>query len=114
MFLDLRLDKRIQSAANLGHCCFLSAILIAQGASPVLPFWANRLREQAKVFATGGEGQQNDRATGGLRYRSDTRQEDWPELTADWHGKARRPTLGLLPRCPVWCVREGGLRWKSY
>jgi hypothetical protein len=44
MFLDLRVDKWIKSAVNLGHCCFpFSATLIAQRASVVLLFWANRL-----------------------------------------------------------------------
>jgi hypothetical protein len=49
MFLDLRLHKRIQSAVNLGHCYFLSATLIAWGASGVLLFRANRLRDHAKA-----------------------------------------------------------------
>jgi hypothetical protein len=38
MFFNFCLHKRIQSAVNLGHCCFLPATLIAQPASCVLPF----------------------------------------------------------------------------
>jgi hypothetical protein len=43
VFLDLRFDKRIQSAVNLGHWWLLPATLITQGASGVLLFWANGL-----------------------------------------------------------------------
>jgi hypothetical protein len=42
MFLDLRFHKRIQSAVNIGHSCFLPATRIAQGAWGVLLFPANR------------------------------------------------------------------------
>jgi hypothetical protein len=48
MFLDLRFDKRIQSAVNFGHCCVLPATLIAQGPLGVLLFSANRLPVLAK------------------------------------------------------------------
>jgi hypothetical protein len=49
MFLNFRLEKRVQSAVNLGHCRFLSATLIAQRASPVLLFSAKRLIDRAKL-----------------------------------------------------------------
>ena len=49
MFLDLRFDEWIQSAVNLGHCCFLPATLIAQRASGILLFRANRLLVLAKL-----------------------------------------------------------------
>ena len=45
---DLHFDKRIRSAVNRGHGCFLPATLIAQRLSGVLLFPANRLRDQAK------------------------------------------------------------------
>ena len=46
MFLGLGFHKRIQSAVNLGHCCFLPATLIARGASQ--RFWANGLSNHAQ------------------------------------------------------------------
>ena len=49
MFLDLHFDKRIQSAVNLGHGCFLPTTLITQGRPGVLPFPANRLPVLAKL-----------------------------------------------------------------
>jgi hypothetical protein len=56
MFLDFGLHKQIQSAANLGHCCFLPDTLIAQGVSHVLLFCANRLRKPAKALRSGSVG----------------------------------------------------------
>jgi hypothetical protein len=49
MFPNLRFDKRIQSAVNLGHGSFLPATLIAQRASRVLLFSANPLLVLAKL-----------------------------------------------------------------
>jgi hypothetical protein len=51
MFLNFCLHKRIQSAVNLGHCCFLSATLIAHWGLGVLLLRANRLRNQANGFS---------------------------------------------------------------
>ena len=78
MFLDSHFDKRIQSAVNLGHGCFLPTTLITQGRSGVLPFPANRLPVPAKL---GDASRQSHRQFENFKFSSmscATRQERGP------------------------------------
>jgi hypothetical protein len=108
IFLDLRFHKRIQSAVNLGHRCFLPAT------------HADRIRGVTRLAILGPIGCESGprlSTTGTVDERGTDRQKvcqpqelhdkgpdavvkTWPDLSADWLEIARFPGRGLLPRCP--------------